>query len=82
MNFLRIGIVGLMVVVALNLAGCCGGGSKETKETEKVIVPQSSTPTLGKELEDLESAYKKGAITKEEFEAAKKKLIEQGSPSK
>jgi len=47
-----------------------------------VIVPQSSTPTLGKELEDLESAYKKGAITKEEFEAAKKKLIEQGSPSK
>jgi hypothetical protein len=81
MNFLRAGIIVLAIIVALNLAGCCGGGSKETK-TEKVIVPQSSTPTLGKELEDLESAYKKGAITKEEFEAAKKKLIEQGSPSK
>lgn len=49
-----------------------------------MIVPtQSATPTLGKELEDLEQAYKKGTITKEEYETAKKKLIEQGGqPSK
>jgi hypothetical protein len=82
MNFLRAGIVVLVIIVGLNFVGCCGG-SKETKETERVIVPQSTVPTLGKQLEDLEDAYKKGAITKAEFETAKKKLIEQGAqPSK
>jgi hypothetical protein len=30
-------------------------------------------------LEDLEAAYKKGAINKEEYEAGKKKLLEQGT---
>jgi hypothetical protein len=66
----------LIIIVGLELAGCCTG----KKETEKVVVPtQSATPTLGKELEDLEAAYKKGAITKEEYEAAKKKLLEQGT---
>jgi hypothetical protein len=62
----------LVVVVGLYLWGCCGG-SKET-----VVVPQSQpTPTLGQELQDLEEAYKKGAISKDEYEAAKKKLLEQ-----
>jgi len=62
----------LMVVVWLNLWGCCGG-SKE------VVVPQTttSTTTLGKELQDLDEAYKKGAITQEQYEAAKKKILEQ-----
>ena len=82
MNFLRAVIVALVVIVGLSFVGCCGG-SKETKETERVIVPQSTVPTLGKQLEDLEAAYKKGVITKEEFEAAKKKLLEQEAhPSK
>ena len=72
-------LVILTIIAGLYLGGCCTGG----KEKETVVVPtQSSTPTLGKELEDLESAYKKGAITKEEFETAKKKLIEQGSGTK
>ena len=65
----------LILTAAFLIGGCCTGG----KEKETVVVPtQSSTPTLGKELEDLESAYKKGAITKDEYETAKKKLIEQG----
>ena len=65
----------LMVVIGLYLGGCC----TSSKEKEKVIVPtQSTTPTLGKELEDLEQAYKKGAITKEEYEAGKKKLLDKG----
>ena len=65
----------LMILFGLYLAGCC----TSSKEKEKVIVPtQSATPTLGKELEDLEQAYKKGAITKEEYEAGKKKLLDQG----
>lgn len=67
----------LIILVGLNLAGCCSS-------KEQVVVPtQSTNPTLGKELEDLEDAYKKGTITKDEYEAAKKKLIEQGGkPSK
>ena len=53
----------LIVVVGLYLGGCCGS-SKE------VIVPQSqtTTTTLGQELQDLEEAYKKGTITKDEYE--------------
>jgi hypothetical protein len=34
-------------------------------------------PTLGKELEDLDAAYKKGTISQQEYEAAKKKLMEE-----
>jgi len=63
----------LVLLVGLTVAGCCSSSK------EKVVVPtQSTTPTLGKELEDLEEAYKKGAITKEEYEAGKKKLLERG----
>ena len=77
MNSMRVGVVALVIIVGLSLVGCC----TSKKETEKVIVPtQSTNPTLGKELTDLEDAYKKGAITKEEYETAKKKLIEQGTP--
>jgi len=67
----------LIVVVGLNLWGCCGS-SKE------VIVPQSqtTTTTLGQELQDLEEAYKKGTITKDEYETAKKKILEQRTKEK
>jgi hypothetical protein len=76
MNLFRVCVAVLIVLVGLNLAGCC----TSSKEKEKVIVPtQSTTPTLGKELEDLEQAYKKGTITKEEYEAGKKKLLEKGA---
>ena len=75
---LRVCVVVLIILVGLNLAGCCSSNK------EKVVVPsQATTPTLGKELEDLEEAYKKGAITKEEYEAGKKKLLDKGAqPSK
>ena len=74
MNLFRVCVAVLIVLVGLNLAGCC------TSSKEKVIVPtQSTTPTLGKELEDLEQAYKKGTISKEEYEAGKKKLLEKGA---
>lgn len=64
----------MVLCLALGFGGCCS----KTTETEKVVVPaQSATPTLGKELEDLEAAYKKGSITRDEYETAKKKLIEQ-----
>ncbi len=74
MNLLRVCVAVLIIFVGLNFAGCCSRSSKE----KVVVPPQSSTPTLGKELEDLNQAYKKGAITKEEYEAGKKKILEKG----
>ena len=67
----------LIVVVGLNLWGCCGSG-------KEVVVPQSqtTTTTLGQELQDLDEAYKKGTITQDEYETAKKKIIEQRSNEK
>jgi hypothetical protein len=67
----------LIVVVGLNLWGCCGSG-------KEVVVPQSqtTTTTLGQELQDLEEAYKKGTITKDEYETAKKKILEQRTKEK
>ncbi len=73
MGFAKVFIVVMMVVVGLYLVGCCGGGSKETV----VVPPSQSTTTLGKELQDLDEAYKKGAITQDEYEKAKKKLLDQ-----
>jgi hypothetical protein len=70
-------VVVLILAVGLSLWGCCGGG----KDT--VVVPQSQpATTLGGELQDLDNAYKQGAITKDEYEAAKKKLIEQRTKGK
>jgi len=44
-----------------------GGGKKTSAHTN---------PTLGKELQDLKAACEEGAITKEEYELAKQRLID------
>lgn len=41
--------------------------------------PVTSLPTLGKELEELKDAYDTGAITQEEWEKAKKTLLQNAS---
>jgi len=69
MKLLRIGSVVLMIVMALGLAGCGGGGAE--------IKTQSYSTTLGQELKDLEEAYQKGIITEKQYNQAKEKLIEQ-----
>ena len=69
MKLLRIGSVVLMIVIALGLAGCGGGGAE--------IKTQSYSTTLGQELKDLEEAYQKGIITEKQYNQAKEKLIEQ-----
>jgi len=70
-------VVVLILAVGLFLWGCCGG-KKET-----IVVPQSQpATTLGDELKDLDDAHKKGAITAEEYESAKKKIIEQRTKGK
>jgi hypothetical protein len=79
MGFSRVCALGLILLFGLSLAACCGGGTTKVVTTP---VTTTTTPTLGKQLEDLEAAYKKGAISKEEYETAKKNLIEQGAQSK
>jgi hypothetical protein len=78
MSFSRVCALGLILLFGLSLAACCGGGTTKVVETPVT----TTTPTLGKQLEDLEAAYKKGAISQQEYETAKKNLIEKGAQSK
>lgn len=52
------------------LSSCSGGGAKmETKQDIK-------TTTTGQELMDLQKAYESGAISKEEYEDQREKILE------
>ena len=73
MTFPRVCAVLVMLAFGLSLVGCCGGGSDTTVKKTEII----STPTLGKQLEDLDQAYKTGAITKEEYEKTRQNLLDQ-----
>lgn len=73
----------VMLALIVPMAGCCcGGGSSggsSEKSTEKTTVvekqPVNVTP-LGDELLKLQEAHEKGALTDQEYEAAKAKLLE------
>ena len=73
-----VGIFLLLAGAAIGLAGCCGGDTTTVKEQPIVISPAPATtaPTVGQELQSLEDAYKKGVINKEQYEEAKKKILE------
>ena len=59
--------LGLAVLVSALSSGCVIAlGNK---------VPESK-PTLGKQLTDLKQARDSGALTEEEYQAAKKRLVE------
>jgi hypothetical protein len=68
----------MLSAAAVVLAGCCGGDSTTVKETPIIVTPSSggTAPTVGQELQSLDEAYKKGVITKEQYEEAKKKVLE------
>jgi hypothetical protein len=68
----------LLVGFLATLSGCCGGSSTKTVEKQPVVIsaPPGASPTVGQELQSLEDAYKKGLITKDQYEEAKKKLLE------
>lgn len=74
------GIVGMTLLAgaAFGLAGCCGGETTTVKEQPIIVSPSSTTTgtTVGQELQSLDEAYKKGVITKEQYEEAKKKILE------
>jgi len=58
-------IVTGLLLVALSIGACGGGGAKVT----------SSSTTLGQELVDLKEAYDKGIISEKEYEDLKKEAI-------
>ncbi len=77
MRVTRILVVLTAMVFVLNLAACCGpDNTTEVKKTE--IINQ---PTVGQQLEDLDKAYKSGAINKEEYEKTKKGILEKAAPA-
>ncbi len=63
------------------LAGVAGGcawsiGEKKTQCCPKAAVAQPKSPTRGQELIDLKKAREQGAISEEEYQNQKKKLLE------
>ena len=68
MKLFRICALALIVMVSLNFVAC-GGGTKTD------VVTETSTTTLGQELQDLDKAYKDGIISEKEYKKAKEKLI-------
>jgi hypothetical protein len=62
-------LVAMCLAIALPLAGCGGGGAK----TENVV----TTKSKGEQLTDLQKAYANGALTPQEYERQRKKILEQ-----
>lgn len=67
MKLFRICTLFLIVLMSVNFMACGGGGTD--------VVTETSTTTLGQELQDLEKAYKDGIISEKEYKKAKEKLI-------
>jgi hypothetical protein len=70
MRFAKLCIVLMAVVFALNIAACCGGDKTVEKQTQVI-----SQPTVGDQLQDLDNAYKSGAITKQEYDKLKQDIM-------
>ena len=75
MRYLKLCAIVLTTALTLTLAGCCCGGTDtETKIIEKQ--PVSTTP-VGEELIKLKEARDKGAMSEQEYEAARKSLLKE-----
>jgi hypothetical protein len=76
MRAFKIVFIGLMIILAAGMTGCCGGGSTVKNETK------TTTTTLGDELKDLKDAYDKGIISEKEYNESKEKIIKQRTEGK
>lgn len=84
----------LVTAVFLGSAACCCPGrrthTERVIERQQILVPvpgpgpsslpatDAPAPTLGRQLEDLNNAYRNGSITRREYEAGKRRLLEPG----
>ncbi len=66
MKLMRILAVLLLLTYSGAMLGC--GGGTDVKQ-------QTTTTTLGKELQDLDDAYKKGLLSEKEYKEARKTLM-------
>ena len=71
MNIFRTFLMGLVILLAANLGGCCSGGSEVKTENKNI------STTLGGELKDLRDAYDQGILSEKEYNAAREKLLKQ-----
>lgn len=55
----------LLLVAAMSVGGCGGGGAKVT----------NNTSTMGQELSDLDKAYKGGLMSESEYSKARKSIM-------
>ena len=67
MRGLRTAVVILLLLLGGGVLGCGGGGAK--------LETTTSTVTLGKQLLDLDNAYKTGAIDEKQYNKVKKGLL-------
>ncbi len=68
MKVLKGGLLAVMILLAVGVSGCGGGGAQLSAE--------SHTTTLGQELTDLKAAYDKGILSEKEYNDAKKSLLQ------
>ena len=66
----RILIIGISLVSLLMLPACSGGGAKQDTTV------RNTTVSKGQALIDLKNAYDSGAMTKDEYEKAREKVLE------
>jgi hypothetical protein len=60
----------IAMILATTVSGCGGGGAKSQTQTDV------RTTTTGQELLDLQKAYEAGAMSKNEYEKQKKKILQ------
>ena len=76
MRFVKLCVVFVAVVFALNISACCGSDKTTVQEKQTQVINQ---PTVGDQLTDLDKAYKNGSITKEEYDKLKQDIMNKAS---
>jgi len=59
------------------VAGCCCGKDREETKAVTQPAPAASTVPVGEQLIKLKEAYDQGAMSKEEYEKAKEKVLKE-----
>ncbi len=66
----------MTIAFGLSIASCCGGGTTTVHETQT----QVTNPGVVNELQDLDTAYKNGAITREEYDKLRQDIMNKAAP--